>query len=193
MSVIRAFIAIELPPDVRESLAQVGKQLQSQLEGRLVRWVPPENIHLTLKFLGDVSVKNLDVLQELITGEAAQHKPMEFSVGRLGAFPKLRRPRVIWAGVEAPGELLAFQRSIEARVTHIGYPPDERPFSPHLTLGRVNRSASPEDIRRIGDVLNGMSVGFLGAVRVQEVHLFKSDLRPTGAVYSKIFSAPLAG
>jgi len=193
MSVIRAFIAIELPPDVLENLAQVSTQLQDQLGERVVRWVPVENIHLTLKFLGDVSVKNLDVLQELITGEAAQHKPMEFSVGGLGAFPKIRRPRVIWVGVEAPGELLALQRSIEARTTHIGYPPDERPFSPHLTIGRVNRSASPEDIRRAGDALSAMPVGFLGAVRVQAVHLFKSDLRPTGAVYSKIFTAPLAG
>ncbi len=193
MSVIRAFIAIELTPEVQNSLEKVSRKLQAQVNARVVRWVPPENIHLTLKFLGDVSVKNLDVLQELIAGEAAQHKPMEFSVGGLGAFPKTRRPRVIWVGIEAPAELHALQRSIEARTTRIGYPPDNRPFSPHLTIGRVNRSASPEDIRNIGDVLNAMPVGFLGAVRVQAVHLFKSDLRPTGAVYSKIFTTPLAG
>ena len=192
MSVIRAFIAIELPPDVRESLSQVGEQLMEQLDARMIRWVPTENIHLTLKFLGDVSVRNLDVLQELIAGEAAQHKPMEFSVGGLGAFPKTRRPRVIWVGVEAPAELHTLQRNIEAQTARLGYPPDARPFSPHLTIGRVNRSATPEDIRKAGDVLAAMPVGFLGAVRVQAVHLFKSDLRPTGAVYSKIFTAPLA-
>ncbi|HIE57869.1 MAG TPA: RNA 2',3'-cyclic phosphodiesterase [Anaerolineales bacterium] len=191
MSVIRAFIAVELPPDLLSNLAQVSALLQSRLEDRTVRWIPTKNIHLTLKFLGDVSVKNLDILKEALAGEVAQYQPMEFSVGGLGAFPKIRRPRVIWVGVEAPPELLALQRSIEARMAKIGYPLDKRAFAPHLTIGRVNRSASPEDIRRIGDVLNDNPVSFLGAVRVQEIHLFRSDLRPSGAVYSKIFTASL--
>jgi 2'-5' RNA ligase len=191
MSVIRAFIAIALPPDIQECLQLVSTNLKEQLGEKAVRWVPVENIHLTLKFLGDVSVANLDVLKEIISAEAASHKPMEFSVGRLGAFPKARRPRVIWVGVEAPSELFALQRGIEARTTRVGYPPDERDFSPHLTLGRVTRTASPGEVRKIGDVLSSSSVGFLGAARVQTLHLFKSDLQPSGAVYSKMFSAPL--
>ena len=191
MSVIRAFIALDLPPEVQENLAQVSAQLKEQLGEKSVRWVPVENIHLTLKFLGDVSVNNLGVLKEIIASEAAQVKPMEFSVGRLGAFPKIRRPRVIWVGIEAPPELVALQRSIEARTTRVGYPPDEREFSPHLTLGRVSRTASPKDVSKIGEVLNASSVGFLGAVRVREIHLLKSDLQPSGAVYSKMFTTPI--
>ncbi|HBX69988.1 MAG TPA: RNA 2',3'-cyclic phosphodiesterase [Chloroflexi bacterium] len=191
MSVIRAFIALDLPPEVQENLAQVSAQLKEQLGEKSVRWVPVENIHLTLKFLGDVSVNNLGVLKEIIASEAAQAKPMEFSVGRLGAFPKIRRPRVIWVGIEAPPELMALQRSIEARTTRVGYPPDEREFSPHLTLGRVSRTASPKDVSKIGEVLNASSVGFLGAVRVREIHLLKSDLQPSGAVYSKMFTTPI--
>jgi 2'-5' RNA ligase len=190
MSVIRAFIAIALPPDIQACLQQVSAQLKEQLGEKSVRWVPVENIHLTLKFLGDVSVSNLSVLKEIISTETASHKPMEFSVGRLGAFPKARHPRVIWVGIEAPPELFSLQRSIEARTTRVGYPPDEREFSPHLTLGRVARTASPGEVRQIGDVLSASSVGFLGAARAQTIHLFKSDLRPTGAVYSKMFTAP---
>jgi 2'-5' RNA ligase len=191
MSVIRAFIAIDLLPDVQDCLEQVSSQLKEQLGEKSVRWAPVQNIHLTLKFLGDVSINNLDVLQEILTGEAALHKPMEISIGRLGAFPKIRRPRVIWVGVEAPSELMVLQRSIEARTTRVGYPPDERAFSPHLTLGRVSRTASPGDVRQIGEVLSASPIGFLGVSRIQAVHLFKSDLQPSGAVYSKIFSAPL--
>jgi len=109
----------------------------------------------------------------------------------MGAFPKIRRPRVIWIGVESPPELLALQRSIEARTTRVGYPPDEREFSPHLTLGRVSRTASPSDVRKIGEILSASPIGFLGVARVQAVHLFKSDLQPSGAIYSKMFTALL--
>jgi 2'-5' RNA ligase len=191
MSVIRAFIAIDLPPDVQECLAQVSNDLKERIGGKAVRWVPVENIHLTLKFLGDVSINNLDVIREILVAEAALHKPMEISIGRMGAFPKNRSPRVIWVGVEAPPELIALQRGIESRAAHVGYPRDKRSFSPHLTLGRVSRNAPTSDVRKIGDVISESSVGFLGVARVHSIHLFKSDLLPTGAVYSKLFSAEI--
>jgi 2'-5' RNA ligase len=191
MSVIRAFIAIDLPPDVQDCLKQISEQLKTEVGEKAVRWVPVSNIHLTLKFLGDVSINNLDVLKEIITAEAALQKPMEFSIGRLGAYPKSRRPRVIWVGVEAPPELISLQRGIETRTAKVGYPQDTRKFSPHLTLGRVSRNASPEEVREIGDVICNSKLGFLGAARVQDVHLFKSDLQPTGAIYTKLFTAPL--
>jgi 2'-5' RNA ligase len=191
MSVIRAFIAINLPPDVQECLEQVSAKLKSQIGEKSVRWVSIPNIHLTLKFLGDVSENNLDVLKEIISAEAALQKPMEFSIGRLGAFPKTLRPRVVWVGVEAPPELVAIQRGIESRTAKVGYPKDKREFSPHLTLGRVSRNATPSEVRQIGEVLQASKVGFLGVARVPSIHLFKSDLQPTGAVYTKLFSAPL--
>jgi 2'-5' RNA ligase len=191
MSVIRAFIAIDLPPDVQDCLEQVSANLKEQVGEKSVRWVSVPNIHLTLKFLGDVSENNLDVLKEIIRAEAALQKPMEFSVGRLGAFPKMVRPRVIWVGVEAPQELVSLQRGIEVRTAKVGYPKDKRKFSPHLTLGRVSRNATPGEVREIGEVLSASKVGFLGVARVPEIHLFRSDLKPTGAVYSKLFSAPL--
>ena len=193
MSVIRAFIAIDLPPDVQECLEQVSTKLQAEIGEKAVRWVPVPNIHLTLKFLGDVSVNNLHVLQEILIAEAAHQAPLEISVGRVGAFPKIRRPRVIWVGVEAPSELLTLQRSIESRTARVGYPVDEREFSPHLTLGRVSRNASPQEVRQIGDVLSASKIGFLGVARVQSVHLYKSDLLPSGAVYTKMFTAPFGG
>jgi len=190
MSVIRAFIAIDLPPDVQDCLTQITNRLREQIDEDTIRWVPVPNIHLTLKFLGDVSESNLDVLKEIISAEAILQKPMEISIGRLGAFPKVRHPRVLWVGVEAPPELTALQRGIETRTTKIGYPTDKRPFFPHLTLGRVSRNATPNQIRKISDMIGSSKVGFLGAAFVQAVHFYKSDLSANGAVYTKLFTAP---
>jgi 2'-5' RNA ligase len=192
MSVIRAFIAIEMSPEIRRRLDQVSDELKRRLKDIPVRWVPVENIHLTLKFLGDVSVANLEVLKKILQSEIAGHHPFEMSVGELGAFPSNRRPRVIWVKVQAPAELEAVQRGIETESTRLGYAREERAFSPHLTLGRVSRNASSRDIHRISEVLDSYKVGFLGATRVQTVHLFRSDLQPGGAVYTCLFTVPLS-
>ncbi len=135
MSVIRAFIAIDLPPDVQDCLEQVSAELKEQVGEKCIRWVPVSNIHLTLKFLGDVSLKNLNVLQEILSAEVMAQKPMEISIGRLGAFPKIRRPRVLWVGVEGPPELITLQRGIESSAIKVGYSKDKREFFPHLNLG----------------------------------------------------------
>lgn len=191
MSVIRAFIAIELPQPIHQRLDEVIGNFKKQLEGAPIRWVPGQNIHLTLKFLGDVSLANLDLLTKALKNEIAGHTPFEISVGGLGAFPVMRRPRVIWVGVEAPPELAAVQSGVENAMARLGYAREERPFSPHLTLGRVSRNANSADLRRIASVLETSKVSFLGAARAEEVCLFRSDLRPSGAVYTKVFTAPL--
>ena len=192
MSVVRAFIAIDLSPEIHKRLDQVADELKNRLAGVPVRWVPVENVHLTLKFLGDVSLTNLEILKKILRSEANNHLPFEISIGQLGAFPSKRRPRVIWVGVEAPQELMDLQRAIESETTRLGYARDRREFSPHLTLGRISRNANSADLRQIGEVLKSYAVGFLGATRVKEVHLFRSDLQPGGAVYTSLLNAPLS-
>jgi len=191
MSVIRAFIAADLPEDLRHALDRVMRHLKSELKGVPIRWVPPENIHLTLKFLGEVSQRNLPFLIELLQGEVADQRPFEFGVGGLGAFPDVRRPRVIWVGVKGPKELHDLHHAVENAMEKIGYARETRPFEPHLTLGRVSRNASPEEVRRVSEVLRAVQVGFLGSALVEEVYLYRSDLRPTGAVYTRLATAPL--
>ncbi|MFC2043053.1 RNA 2',3'-cyclic phosphodiesterase [Chloroflexota bacterium] len=189
MSVVRAFIAIELSPEIYERLDHVINQLKDRLSGMPIRWVHAKNIHLTIKFLGDVSVANLEMLENIILSEANCRPPFEVSIGELGAYPSLRRPRVIWVGIKAPPELTDFQRGVEAETARLGYTPEKRDFSPHLTLGRISRNASSEDVKEIGLVLGDCKVGFLGATRIESVYLFRSDLQPGGAVYSKLYSA----
>jgi 2'-5' RNA ligase len=189
MSVIRAFIAIDLTQEIHQRLDEVIENFRKQLEGVPIRWVPGKNIHLTLKFLGDMSLANLELLTKILQNEVAGHAPFEISVGGSGAFPAVRRPRVIWVGVEAPSELAAVQSGVENAMARLGYAREERPFSPHLTVGRVSRNAGSGDLRRIAAVLEASKVSFLGAACVREVCLFRSDLKPSGAAYTKIFAA----
>lgn len=191
MSVIRAFIAIDLSPEIRQKLEDISSQLRGELPSVPVRWVPAENVHLTLKFLGNVSVTNLTVLKDILKTEASNGSAFDISIGELGAFPSNRRPRVIWINVQAPSELEAVQRGIESETARLGYERETRPFSPHLTIGRVSRNANAGQVRRLGEVLDRYTVGFLGAMRVRTIQLYQSDLSPAGAVYTQLFSAEL--
>jgi RNA 2',3'-cyclic 3'-phosphodiesterase len=191
MSVIRAFIAISLSSEIHQQLHQVISGLKSRLPESPIRWVPANNIHLTLKFLGDVSVSNQEILTKMMRAEVSRHASFEISVGELGVFPSLRRPHVIWVGVEAPQELYLLHHGIETEMYRLGYAAEDRSFSPHLTLGRVSRNARSNDYYPISEVLSGYKVGFLGALRVQSIDLYRSDLHPDGAVYTCLFSAPL--
>lgn len=193
MSVIRAFIAINLSPEIHEHINQMSLELKSRLEGVSVRWVPTENIHLTLKFLGNVSTSNLEMLKEILAKVVSNHSESDISVGGIGAFPKPQNPRVIWVGMEIPQELVALQHNIEVETARLGYSREHRPFSAHLTVGRVSRNATPQDVHAISEVLESFKVGFLGATRVHNVHLYRSDLKPSGAIYTSLFSFPLEG
>lgn len=191
MSVIRAFIAIEIDPEITRQLARIADELQEMIGSNAVRWVPPANIHLTLKFLGDVSLNNLELLKDGLRTEASIHERFNISVGGLGAYPKIRNPRVIWVGLEGPDTLIALQRSIEMQMERLGYERDRRKFSPHLTLGRVSRSAQPAEIRAVSSALDQYKLGFLGITPVHAVKLYRSDLHSDGAVYTPLMSVAL--
>jgi 2'-5' RNA ligase len=189
--VIRTFIAVDLPPSVLDALGQISNQLQSKLPDRPVRWVNYEKMHLTLKFLGDVSSENIGMVERILQSEAAKRPVMEIGIGGIGAFPKTRHPRVIWIGIEAPSELFDLRRGIEDGVARLGYNYDKYDFTPHLTLGRISRKASATDVRAVGNVLHDFQVGFIGVARIDAVHLYRSDLHPEGAQYTRLFSASL--
>jgi 2'-5' RNA ligase len=189
--VIRTFIAVDLPPSVLEAVGQLSSQLQDKLPDTPVRWVDNQKMHLTLKFLGDISTENMGMVEKILQSESAKHPAMEIGIGGIGAFPKMRHPRVIWIGIEAPTELFDLRRGIEDGVARLGYPYDKYDFTPHLTLGRISRKASAKDVRTVGNVLHDCQVGFIGVARIEAVHLYKSDLYPDGAKYTCLYSAAL--
>ena len=190
MNAIRSFIAIELPISIQEQLDRVIAQLKESLTGG-VRWVPASNIHLTLKFLGDVSPANMEILMKLLQAEVSQVHAFSISIAELGAFPSSRRPRVLWIGINAPPQLKALARLVENETRKLGYAAEDRPFSPHLTLGRVSQSASHLQVRQVADILAALKVGQLGRADVREVVLFKSVLTPRGAEYTPLLKIPL--
>lgn len=191
MSLLRAFIAVEIPATVQEEIHAAIAGLQKTLGPDLVRWVSARNLHLTLKFLGDISPASVEILQQTLKTEAGQHPPFELRLEGLGAFPNPRRPRVIWIGFAAPPALESLQRGIEAASARLGYEAEERPFSPHLTLGRVKPDLSPAGLQRVRTALEQTQIAGTWTVRIDSVHLFKSDLQPGGSVYTRLFSANL--
>lgn len=191
MSLLRTFIAVEIPLHIQKQIQQIIEPLRKELGSSLIRWVPVQNIHLTLKFLGDVSPASVDILTQMLHTEADTCPAFDMQISGLGSFPSLRRPRVLFIGIQAPAELEALYRGIESACARLGYESEKRDFHPHLTLGRVKQDASATDQQRIRRVLEGTKIDSLGTARVNSVHLFKSDLKPTGSVYTQIFSAPL--
>jgi RNA 2',3'-cyclic 3'-phosphodiesterase len=195
-SVIRAFIAIELSDDIHHRLDDVEHQIQSragETARRAVRWVAAENIHLTLKFLGDVSTDQLTPITGLLAEVAASYPGLDLTIGGSGAFPNARRPRVVWVGCEGSPVLGRLQKAVDQAMDRLGYPREERPFSPHLTLGRVNENARGDELAQLVRALGETHVGELGRVKVETFHLFKSELHPGGAVYTRLNTFRLGG
>jgi 2'-5' RNA ligase len=189
MEKIRSFVAIEIPEDLRQKLRELLRGLRST--GADVKWVRPEGMHLTLKFLGPVDRENLEAISISLRPITEKFPPLEMKAQGVGAFPSLLNPRVVWAGLEdARGVLPELQKEIEAAVAALGFPPEERPFKPHLTLGRVR---SPEGRKALSRMLETKTTLDLGSFRAERVILFRSDLRPEGAVYTKIDEFQLQG
>ena len=190
MSRLRAFIAVELPLEIRQNVQQATLSLRRDT-GSLIRWVTVENMHLTLKFLGDISSSNVEVLTQLIHAQAGSFNSFDIHLSGIGSFPNPRRPRVIYVGIQAPAALEAFQRQMESAIHRLGYNPEERAFAPHLTIGRVRQHVSADDQQKIRRALEEATIDSLGTARVNSVHLYKSDLKPNGPAYTKLFSAHL--
>ncbi len=185
---IRSFIAIDLPPAFLDAIDSLQDELKHSTKG--IRWVRSGNIHLTLKFLGDVPSGLLDELGDILTSACRTHAPFELSMGKPGGFPNIERPRVIWLGLEGELDRLdALSQNIESGCLSAGLAEEKRSFHPHLTLGRVKdwRKASST----LADLFSRTKEVSSGTFTVNAVHLYKSDLTRDGAVYTKLKSFPL--
>ena len=190
MSLFRSFIAVEIPLEIQKNIYKETTDFRRELDG-LVRWVPTENVHLTLKFLGDVSASNVEFLIQMLRNEADNINSFTIHLTGLGSFPSLKRPRVIYIGLHAPAGLEALHRGIESASRRLGYESEERPFSPHLTLGRLKQNISAVEQQKIRRCIEATQVDVPGTARVDSVHLYKSELKPSGSVYTRLYSAPL--
>jgi 2'-5' RNA ligase len=189
---LRLFIAVELPTAVGEALAALQKRLQTFDRERAIRWTAISSIHLTLKFLGDTDAARQPAIDAALREAAAGRAPFTLSIDGAGCFPDLRKPRIVWAG--AGGDLAALHAlrdTVERTVSPLGYPTEDRPFSPHLTLGRARQDAPRPALSALGERIGQAEVGTLATWRVDGLSLMRSELKPSGAVYSQLLFVPL--
>jgi 2'-5' RNA ligase len=153
--------------------------------------VEPKNVHLTILFLGDVPSARLEQLADTLREEANALEPFDLTVRGLGAFPHVRKARIIWIGLEAPPGLAALVRGVQSAAAKLGFALEDRPLSPHLTIGRVGQHVTAADLQHIRAALEATSIGLVGTFRVETLQIFKSELKPGGPVYTKLYSLPL--
>jgi 2'-5' RNA ligase len=193
MGNIRAFIAIELPDPVKDSLLSLEDRLRPA-EHPYMKWVDPQGIHLTLKFLGNIKSDQVPQIIEAIAPLARGLSSLELQIGGLGVFPNLQRPRVIWVAVTGQVEpLIALQRDIDQALSPLGFSREGRTFTPHLTLGRLRERASPGERKSIGELVMATESEGIPAMEVNEISLMRSTLTPSGAIYSRLASIELKG
>ncbi|MSQ33258.1 MAG: RNA 2',3'-cyclic phosphodiesterase [Dehalococcoidia bacterium] len=186
---IRSFVAIELPTEVRHTLADIQARLRVASGG--IRWVAPEGVHLTLKFLGSVPASTVGHVGAALAAALESASPIPLVLGGLGAFPHWRAPRVIWTGLAGDlAALAALQSQVEEALAPLGFRPEPRPYSPHLTLGRVKNGVRPENLRPLAQAAQGLAAAST-PFRASRVTLFQSTLTPAGAVYAALAQVEL--
>jgi 2'-5' RNA ligase len=187
----RLFIAVEPPQPVRDRLAALQSEMK-KLAGRSaddVRWVGPENLHVTLQFLGSVADERVLAVKDAIAAVASRAAPLDLELRGAGAFPHGRKPRVLWAGLAGDvAALSALARAIGSALAPLGFPPEDRPFSPHVTLGR---SRDPRGAPRLAAAIAGTADSAGPSWRVSELDVVESHLSPKGSRYETIARAPL--
>jgi len=191
MDKIRTFIAIQLPPDIKAALYRLQIDLRAEKDNS-VKWVKPNSIHLTLKFLGNVDTEAIPQITNVIEKSIKNVKPFSLALSEIGAFPDTRAPRVVWVGLEGDTEMLSkLQQLLERSVAAIGFTPENRGFSPHLTLGRVRNGVRPNQRRILSERLSVVKLKTMQAIKVNSIDLMKSDLTTQGAIYTQLASISL--
>lgn len=180
MPTIRTFIAVDIPGAVRSKIVKLQHELKQEREH--ISWAPAQNIHLTLKFLGDVEESILPhIIKELAT-VCAMQTPFDFEIKNLGFFPNPERARVLWVGIDSPGKHLAeLAKKIESGLIQFGFSKENRKFNPHLTIGRVKSRLRNSFIEKVEE-----KFFFGGKIAAGEIAVIKSDLKPTGAIYTPL-------
>jgi 2'-5' RNA ligase len=193
MEPIRAFIAIELPSQIKAALSQLQDNLKTS-KSASVKWVDPEGIHLTLKFLGNVDEAEIPALNKALSEAVRGVAPFYLELGEPGAFPSPQAPRVVWIGVGGEIEpLRTLHNNTDRVLTPLGFPSEKRAFSPHLTLGRVREETLPGERRRLGENVAALKTGAKPSFKVESLSLMRSRLTREGAVYSCLASFALCG
>jgi 2'-5' RNA ligase len=189
---LRLFVAIELPEAVKHELTHLQQSLKKACGNCPARWVSAENIHLTLNFLGNIDACRLAEIEDAVMQTGAVTEGFELTLADAGAFPNMERPRVVWVGIQGDlKRLTMLQKYLEQSLSRIGFAPEPRIFSPHLTLARVGDEALPAARKRLGEAAGAMTCGTRCQLPVRSISLIQSHLTPSGPIYTVLMSSPL--
>ncbi len=187
---LRTFLAIELPDSTKKNIIDHIHHYRD-LSKSMIRWVNRENLHITMKFLGKFDQTHVHRLKNLLTNSLKAIPVFKIHIDRMGAFPNLHTPKVVWMGFDYPENLDLIYRHIEDSIQTLGYEADDRPFSPHLTLGRVRRDLSHSEIKNTGQIMTSAELNFQSEFTAEKITFFQSELTREGPIYSKLFEINL--
>jgi RNA 2',3'-cyclic 3'-phosphodiesterase len=188
---MRIFIAVELPSKTREKIDTIITYLKNQLPNQSLKWVGAENLHLTVKFIGEFPEEKLSNVTNIIDEVLAHQPAFSISIEGLGMFPNSDNPRVIWLGIRGGDPLISIHQQLNQSLAQIGVKPDQRPLSPHLTIARVRQGVNRSTLSQIGISLSEFRVDPLDSILIDHMSLFQSILKPTDPHYKILYSQQL--
>ncbi len=184
---MRAFIAIELSSEIKEELARLQAKLKASNAD--VKWAKPEAMHLTLKFLGNVTQEKIEEIKKTLDNVASRHQPFEISLFKVGGFPKVETLRVIWVGIDKGcSQTESIAKELEEELSHIGFEKEERPFTAHLTLGRIR---TPKRRGNLVSAIKSLDFSPTSSCTINKLTLFQSTLAPQGPIYTPLHQSKL--
>lgn len=183
---LRCFISLELPEELKKNIYGYIEKLKAA--GADVKWIPPENLHLTLKFLGNTQEELLKDINERLISLAKSHERFSLQVSGAGAFPNIKYPRVIWLGVHDSEEIIKLQHDMDESMAGLGFEKDDKQFTPHLTIGRVKSMRNKDALIKELATLKEVDFGKIG---VNNITMMKSELKPGGAEHFKLSEIPI--
>jgi len=188
---MRLFIAVDLSQNILNKIEEITADFKKHTPPTALKWVETENLHLTVKFIGELQESKLQHLKDLLFQSLCHQAPFEIGVSGLGMYPTKNNPRVIWLGITGEKPLIQIHKTLDQNLAELGIKPEGRPFSPHLTIARVRKNVDSSAVKSIGKTVSQFTVEPLGAISIDQVQLYKSVLTPTGPIYTSLLAVPL--
>jgi len=188
---LRTFIAVDFPPETLTKIAKIIGYFKTQTPMDALKWVSAENLHLTIKFIGDIPKDKLVQIRMIIKEALVDKLPFKIGIGGLGMYPNKNNPRVIWLGVTYDQTLRDIHHVLNHSLKNAGIEPDKRDYSPHITIARIRQRTQEETRQEIGATLSKFKVDSLGEIKINEIILYQSELTRKGPIYTPLLSQPL--
>ncbi len=188
---LRTFIAIDFPAEIIQKIEKIITYFESQTPSDALKWVSTNNVHLTIKFLGDIPEEKLDQVKSVLSDSLNDISEFNLEIKGLGMYPNKRNPRVIWLGVNADNALADLHHTLDRALAAADVEREKREYTPHLTIARVRRRTNHATIKDIGETLSQFKVDSLGKIKVSEVVLYQSELTSKGPIYTPLMTQSL--